>query len=126
MTLQDLCKYGPADFINRVFDDGFTPLTTAVRHRQVYMAKFLLDNGADANLPSWSGSTPLWWAVKRNDGCMCLVLLKAGAKCYLPDSGECIPPQPAFNADDPAQLLNWLRLVHTVPESTDSVPLLLH
>ncbi len=43
--------------------DGCTPLHIACWHGQLKSANFLLDKGADVNLPDTDGDSPLWYVV---------------------------------------------------------------
>jgi quinoprotein dehydrogenase-associated probable ABC transporter substrate-binding protein len=52
--------------VNKLDDQGYTPLLTAVRNRNSDMAELLLEHGADPNLPDSDGATPLVHAINRN------------------------------------------------------------
>lgn len=61
--------------INTQDDDGMTPLAGAVVQEQMDVVRFLLDNGADPNIPNKNGLTPLEHACGR-DKTNALVLAK--------------------------------------------------
>jgi quinoprotein dehydrogenase-associated probable ABC transporter substrate-binding protein len=52
--------------VNKLDDQGYAALHTAVRNRNSDLAKLLLDAGADPNLPDSDGMTPLVHALNRN------------------------------------------------------------
>ena len=65
---------------------GFTPLTSAVDHRHIPVAKFLLESGADVELPvecplptNFNGASPLMIACRQGPLEMVELLLSRGA-----------------------------------------------
>ena len=65
--------------VNRRDDQGYTPLTSAVRQRYTDMIGVLLDLKADANMANADGMTPLLEAVMRDDVASIKMLLALGA-----------------------------------------------
>lgn len=65
--------------VNKLDDQGYTPLLTAVRNRNSDLAKILLDAGADPNLPDSDGVTPLVHAINRNHVPSIKLLTERGA-----------------------------------------------
>ena len=68
--------------INTQDDEGMTPLASGVVQEQVDVVKFLLDNGADPNIPGKTGLTPLEHACgrsKTNALALAKLLLAKGA-----------------------------------------------
>lgn len=64
---------------NRTFEGG-TALCVYCRYNNEKFAKFLIDLGADPNIPEKSnGCTPLIWAVRNGNGKLCGYLLEHGA-----------------------------------------------
>ena len=68
--------------VNVKTDNGFTPLSIAVRFRHNEVAKLLLVNGAHVNVQDVNGSTSLDWAAYsgENKNKITDLLLKHGAK----------------------------------------------
>ncbi len=74
-----LIKFGAE--INPIDDEYCsTPLGMAARWGRVEMVKFLLKNGANANLSDADWATPLAWARKKEHHQIAEILQKAGAK----------------------------------------------
>jgi ankyrin repeat protein len=48
-------------------DFGFTPLIVAIFHDNTNVAYYLIEFGADVNVPSSNGETPLMWAAGGGD-----------------------------------------------------------
>jgi len=69
--------------INTQDDEGMTPLACAIVQEQMDVVRFLLDKGADPNIPDKNGDTPLGLAASRNktNGTpLCILLLAKGAE----------------------------------------------
>jgi len=60
--LQKYLKLG-AEIDGHALDD-WTALTIAAREGKIDTVKWLLNNGADINLPEGGGNTPLFWATE--------------------------------------------------------------
>jgi quinoprotein dehydrogenase-associated probable ABC transporter substrate-binding protein len=65
--------------VNKLDDQGYAPLHTAVRNRNSDMAKLLLDAGADPDLPDSDGMSPLIHALNRNHVPSVKILAERGA-----------------------------------------------
>ena len=65
--------------VNKLDDQGYTPLHTAVRNRNSDLVALLLEHGADPNLPDSDGATPLVHAINRNHVPSVEALLAKGA-----------------------------------------------
>jgi quinoprotein dehydrogenase-associated probable ABC transporter substrate-binding protein len=65
--------------VNKLDDQGYTPLHTAVRNRNSDIAALLLEHGADPNLPDSDGATPLVHAINRNHVPSVKLLVEKGA-----------------------------------------------
>lgn len=65
--------------VNKLDDQGYAPLQTAVRNRNSELARILLDAGADPNLADSDGTTPLIHALNRNHVPSVALLAKRGA-----------------------------------------------
>ncbi len=65
--------------VNKLDDQGYAALHTAVRNRNSDLAAMLLQAGADANLPDSDGMTPLIHALNRNHVPSIELLAKHGA-----------------------------------------------
>ena len=92
--LNVVAKFGGVSDVEKVFnrnpeaintqdDEGMTPLACAIVQEQTDVVRFLLDKGADPNIPNKNGLSPLDHACGRNkDVAMALVkpLLAKGAK----------------------------------------------
>jgi quinoprotein dehydrogenase-associated probable ABC transporter substrate-binding protein len=70
--------------VNKVDDQGATPLTSAARQRHPEMIELLIAQGADVNLPNSDGTTPLVAAVLRDHVPSIKVLLAKGADLEKP------------------------------------------
>jgi ankyrin repeat protein len=81
-----LQKGSPINEVNKT-DFGFTPLIVAIYHDNEGVANFLIDSGADVNIPSTDGATPLMWATRLGDTAFPLVtnLLAHGANANAKD-----------------------------------------
>jgi ankyrin repeat protein len=69
--------------LNGQDDEGMTPLACAIVQEQMAVVRFLLEKGADPNIPSKNGDTPLGLAASRNktNGTpLCVLLLAKGAE----------------------------------------------
>ena len=72
--------------VNREFGHPGGPLTTAVQDANVHLMEYLLENGADPELPACAGDTALILAVRDGLGRNVLKLLKEyGADIIYPD-----------------------------------------
>lgn len=65
--------------VNKLNDNGYSPLHTAARSRNSDLVKLLLDHKADPNLPDSDGATPLVHAIMRNHVPSIEALIAAGA-----------------------------------------------
>jgi len=84
-ALQDVEKIfkGNKKAINRQDDEGMTPLACAVVQEQTDVVRYLLNQGADPNIPDKNGDTPLGLAASRdktNGTPLCELLLAKGAE----------------------------------------------
>jgi quinoprotein dehydrogenase-associated probable ABC transporter substrate-binding protein len=70
---------GKGAHVNKLNDNGYSPLHTAARSRNSDIVKLLLDSKADPNLPDSDGVTPLVHAIMRNHVPSIEALLAAGA-----------------------------------------------
>ena len=70
--------------VNKVDDQGATPLTSAARQRHPEMVELLISLGADVNRPNNDGMTPLVAAVMRDHVPTIKVLLAKGADIEKP------------------------------------------
>lgn len=70
---------------NKLDDQGYAALHTAVRNRNSDMAMLLLDAGADPNLPDSDGMTPLIHALNRNHVPSVKLLASRGADLGKPN-----------------------------------------
>ncbi|MGB6346242.1 MAG: quinoprotein dehydrogenase-associated putative ABC transporter substrate-binding protein [Methyloceanibacter sp.] len=70
--------------VNKVDNQGATPLTSAARQRHEDMVELLIELGADVNLTNKDGTTPLVAAVLRDHVPTIEVLLKHGADAEKP------------------------------------------
>jgi ankyrin repeat protein len=91
--LNVVAKFGSVQEVEQVFqrdtaalngqdDEGMTPLACAIVQEQMEAVRFLLDKGADPNIPDKNGDTPLGLAASRNktNGTpLCELLLAKGA-----------------------------------------------
>lgn len=86
--------------VNDLGSGGWTPLLHATEHRDVDLARLLLDLGADVNRADFSGWTPLHNAVDASlDGAvpgdepteLIGLLLERGASVSAPDNDGCTP-----------------------------------
>ncbi|XP_076290222.1 uncharacterized protein LOC143213811 [Lasioglossum baleicum] len=78
--VEDLLKY--REDINMLVDDystGLTPLHSAVKGKQVQMAKLLLNYGANINVKDSEGTTPIVNTIQNNDIEMTELILTNGA-----------------------------------------------
>jgi ankyrin repeat protein len=53
--------------VNKVFKNGFTPLTLACAEHNIPIIKLLIRSGADINKPSSDGRRPIDWAILSGD-----------------------------------------------------------
>jgi ankyrin repeat protein len=105
--LNVVAKFGSVQDVNRVFqrdpaalngqdDEGMTPLACAVVQEQNEVVRFLLDKGADPNIPNKNGLTPLEHACgreKTNALMLAQLLLAKGALLNATNvTRETIPP----------------------------------
>src|SRR5215831_4246200 len=72
--------------VNKVDDQGATPLTSAARQRHPEMVELLVDLGANVNEPNKDGMTPLISAVMRDHVPTVKVLLDKGADIEKPNT----------------------------------------
>jgi len=72
--------------VNKVDDQGATPLTGAARQRHPEMVELLIDLGANVNEPNRDGMTPLISAVMRDHVPTVKVLLDKGADIEKPNT----------------------------------------
>jgi ankyrin repeat protein len=108
--LSVVAKFGDVSDVKKVFennpeaintqdDEGMTPLACAIVQEQMNVVRFLLDTGADPNIPDKNGDTPLGLAASRNktNGTpLCEMLLAKGAEV-----------NPTNNAKDMITPLSW-------------------
>lgn len=83
---------------------GFTPLIYATFYNQFGVIPFLIESGADVNLPDRDGQTPLMWAVVHGDEALETVeyLIAHGARLDAKDKmghtaleqAKAAPPRP--------------------------------
>lgn len=67
------------DAINAEFDDGCTPLTTAIRRGDADILRLLIDQGADVNQRDHSGRTALAQAIESREPDAAKLLINHGA-----------------------------------------------
>ncbi|HXR03674.1 MAG TPA: ankyrin repeat domain-containing protein [Verrucomicrobiae bacterium] len=116
--------------INTQDDEGMTPLAGAVVQEQVDVVRFLLDKGADPNIPNKNGLTPLEHACgrdKTNALALAKLLLAKGALINATNmAGFTIPPLEWAISSDNTELVKLL-LDHgadvTVKSDVGSTPL---
>lgn len=77
--------------VNKIDNQGATPLTSAARQRHPDMVELLIEQGANVNLQNSDGMTPLVAAVMRDDVPSAKVLLGKGADIEKPGP-EGYPP----------------------------------
>jgi ankyrin repeat protein len=98
--------------INTQDDEGMTPLAGAVVQEQVDVVRFLLDKGADPNIPNKHGLTPLEHACgrdKTNALALAKFLLAKGALVNATNvSGFTIPPLEWAISSDNTELVKFL------------------
>jgi ankyrin repeat protein len=96
--LSILLKYG-ADPNKRIF--GWTPLHIVAKRGHTYMAKMLIDRGADINATKNDGMTPLHLAALNGNIQVVILLLKHGASNFIRcgDSED----NPEFSGSTPSQ-----------------------
>jgi ankyrin repeat protein len=98
--------------INTQDDEGMTPLAGAVVQEQVDVVRFLLDNGADPNIPNKHGLTPLEHACGRdrtNALALAKLLLAKGALVNATNvAGFTIPPLEWAVSSDNTELVEFL------------------
>ena len=85
-----LLKAG-ADVNARKLKDGCTALRVAAQHKTVGTIRFLLDAGADPELPHNDGSTPLFIAAQNGTGPLVDALLAGGASAATPMNDGATP-----------------------------------
>ena len=111
--IQAMIQNSP-DLINAASGDlRLTPLVAAATKGQTRVASFLLDHGADVNLPS-TASTPLGAAVANGHKAMTELLLSRGAdlngKCYRDQTALHIAAEKGFRAVAEVLLANQAQL----------------
>ena len=98
--------------INTQDDEGMTPLAGAVVQERVDVVRFLLDNGADPNIPNKHGLTPLEHACGRdrtNALALAKLLLAKGALVNATNvAGFTIPPLEWAISSDNTELVEFL------------------
>ena len=87
---------------------GWTPLIGAVFHNNTNIVQYLVESGADVNLPARDGETPLMFAISHGDDAFLLVqyLLDHGANLDARDNAglsafdyaQSTPPRPRIVA----------------------------
>ena len=78
--LNDLLQNKPAGVVNSRADDGDTPLMAAITARNEDFTGYLLNKGADPNLPGKGGEMPLVAAARLGFDTGVDFLLQAGAR----------------------------------------------
>ena len=89
--------------INAQDDEGMTPLAGAVVQEQIGVVTFLLDHGADPNIPNKNGLTPLEHACgrdKANALVLAQLLLAKGALVNATNAGTIEPLDWAITTDN--------------------------
>lgn len=98
--------------INMQDNEGMTPLAGAVVQEQVDVVRFLLDKGADPNIPNKNGLTPLEHACgrdKTNGLALAKLLLAKGASVNATNvTGFTIPPLEWAISSDNTELVKFL------------------
>lgn len=77
--------------LNKKNDAGQTLLHQAIENNQTDVAKYLVDKGADLNLPDTKGNTPLHIATKNNQTEVTKYLVDKGARLDLQNNEGKIP-----------------------------------
>lgn len=85
--------------VNKLDDQGYAPLHTAVRNRNSDLAAILLDAGADPNLPDSDGISPLVHAINRNHVPSVRLLVERGADIEKADREGYTPLEMAIGDD---------------------------
>jgi len=85
--------------VNKLDDQGYAPLQTAVRNRNSDLAEMLLKAGADPNLPDSDGVTPLVHAINRNHVPSINLLVEHGADIDKLDREGYTPLEVAIGED---------------------------
>lgn len=121
--LNVVAKFGSVQDVEQVFqqnpsalngqdDEGMTPLACAVVQEQIEVAQFLLDKGADPNIPNKNGLTPLEHACgrdKTNALMLAKMLLAKGASVNATNvTRETIPPLEWAISSDNLELVKLL------------------
>lgn len=79
--------------------DG-TPLIKAIIGRHTDLINYLLDHGADVNVPDWPGATPLHHALRNSDWELAKRLIKMGADVNAADFEGVTPLHLAVQGED--------------------------
>jgi quinoprotein dehydrogenase-associated probable ABC transporter substrate-binding protein len=85
--------------VNKLNDQGYSPLHTAARNRASRLMELLLDNKADPNLPDNDGVSPLVHAINRNHVPSVQLLLAHGAAINAHDKKGYTPLEIAVGED---------------------------
>jgi uncharacterized protein len=90
--------------VNSKDESGYSPLTAAVSYSHVDLAKWLLDNGADANIRDEDGDTPLHQC---EDAECAKLLIEAGADLFA-ENGEGKVPYVVAKEDHRKDVADYL------------------
>lgn len=70
------------DLINKFDDEGHTPLLTSCNSKNMEITEYLINKGADVNLPSLNGLTALRVACLSNEKELVELLIANGANTF--------------------------------------------
>lgn len=87
--------------LNKKNDAGQTLLHQAIANNQTEVAKYLVDKGADLNLPDTKGNTPLHIATQNNQTEVIKYLVDKGARLNLQNNEGKIPLDMADQKNNP-------------------------
>jgi len=103
--------------LNQEMNKDWTPLTFAANQGKLDVVKWMVNNGADVNLPAPSGSTAIFWASFSNSNEIVRFLIKNGGDpCWVEKSDD-------FNPREIADKKGNVDIVRELPVCQKHIPM---